>query len=89
MTQKELKEKALEFARSGFGPSSLYMPNVKGTPFYCGRQDATEGKKFKPRWMPGAMDPGSTLVRYEKDMMEADVIQYAIGFFLEKDKKKA
>ena len=85
MTQKQAKEKALEFARSGGDAATIYMTNIPGTPYYCGRQDATEGKKFKPRWMPGAADPSSTLVRYEKDMMEADVIQYAIGFFSKKD----
>ena len=84
MTQKELKTKALEFARSGGDAAAIYMTAIPGTPFYCGRQDALEGKKFKPRWMPGAMDPESTLVRYEKDMMEADVIQYAIAYFTTK-----
>ena len=89
MTQKELKTKALEFARSGSDATAIYMTNIPGTPYYCGRQDATEGKKFKPRWMPGAADPGSTLVRYERNMMDCQILEYAIGFFSKKDKKKA
>jgi len=84
MTQAELQKKALEFARSGGDASAIYM-NLPGTPFYCGRVDASEGKKFKPRWMPGAANPDSKHTRYQKDMMECQLVEYAIGFFSKKD----
>ena len=80
MTQKELKEKALNFVNSGGDSAAIYM-NVPGTPFYYGRVDASKGAKFKPRWMPGGANPDSKLNRYQKDMMECQLVEYAVGFF--------